>query len=164
MAKKKLSRTLDPQPRKRRPKFVMAKPNDDLDAYGWSLKNVRMPTDEKDIAGRPMFHVKLNIDAIKRYGTEVQFLCPAYIEMQLDKCAGMTSAVAKAKAAGWTPEALKKLTDTVVKTFNELVLVDIAQQFYDIAPMVAEFYAARDAYRELYGDDNEDDDDKATTD
>lgn len=158
MAKKKLSRTLDPQPRKRRPKFVMAKPNDDIDAYGWALKNIRLPTDEKDIAGRPAFNVKTEIEEIKQYGVDVQFLCPTYVQRQLDNCASVTSAVQKAKAAGWTPEALKKLQDAIIGAFNEEILVDIAQHFYTIAPMLAEFYAAREAHEDMYGPENDDED------
>ena len=65
-------------------------------------------------------------------------------------------ALEKAKAAGWTPEALKKLQDAIVKTFSENVLVDIVDQFYRIAPMVAEFYAAREAYYDLHGREEKD--------
>lgn len=162
MAKKKLSRTLDPQPRKRRPKFVMDRPNDDIEAYGWALKNMRMPTDDKDIAGRPAFHLKTSIDDIKRYGVDVQFLCPAYVQRQLDECPAVTAALQKAKAAGWTPEALKKLNDAIVKSFSEKVLVDVAENFYKIAPMVAEFYAAREAYYDMFGREDEEDEEPET--
>lgn len=160
--KKKISRTLDPQPRKRRPKFVMARPNDDIDAYGWTLKNVRRPTADKDVAGRPVFHIPIRIEDIKRYGTEVQFLCAEYVQMQLDNCPGVTAAVEKAKAAGWTPEALKKIQDAVLKAFNEKMLVDVAERFYAIAPMVTEFLAARAAYRDMYGYDDEEDEPETT--
>lgn len=153
MAKKKISRTLDPPPRKRRPKFVMARPNDDLDAYGWSLKNVRLPSDDKDIPGRPAFHVKVPVQDIKRYGPDVKFLCPEYIELQLDSCPNVTKAINKARDAGWSAEAVNKITDAVVSAFNEKALVDIAQRFYEIASMVAAFYAARAAYRDMYGND-----------
>jgi hypothetical protein len=160
--KKKLSRTLDPQPRKRRAKFVMARPNDDIDAYGWSLKNVRTPTEDKDIAGRPVFHVPVSIEDIRRYGTEVQFLCPEYVQMQLDNCPSVTGALEKAKAASWTPEALKKLQDAVIKVFSEKVLVDVAGHFYAIAPVVAEFLAARAAHRDMFGHEDEEDEEETT--
>jgi hypothetical protein len=141
----------------------MARPNDDIDAYGWALKNVRAPTEEKDIAGRPVFNVPVSIEDIRRYGTEVQFLCPEYVQMQLDNCPSVTGALEKAKAAGWTPEALKKLQDAVIKTFSEKVLVNVASNFYEIAPMVAEFLAARAAYRDMYGHADEEDEEEETT-
>lgn len=157
MAKKKLSRALPEQPRKKRPKYVMPPPNDDIDAYGWELRQVRLPSaDDKHMASRPAFNIGQNIESIKRYGVDMQFACPKYVQMMLDNTPGIENAVQKAKAAGWTPEALKKITDAVLKAFNERVLVDIAEQFYRIAPMVADFYAARQAHIDLHGKEQED--------
>lgn len=160
---KKLSRTLPEQPRKKRPKYVMPPPNDDIDAYGWELRQIRMPSaDDKTVASRPAFHVKQDIESIKAYGVDMQFACPKYVQQMLDASPSIDSAVQKAKAAGWTPEALKKVTDAVIKTFNEHVLVDIAQRFYAIAPMVADFYAARQAHIDLHGKTHEDEETPTT--
>lgn len=155
--KKKISRTLEQQPRRRRPKFVMPSPNDDIDAYGWALKNIRLPTDEKDIAGRPIFNIKVGVENIRRYGTDVQFLCPTYLEVFFDNCPQVSAAVQKARDAGWAPEQVNKITAAIVRTFDEKILVDMAQRFHRVAPMVAQFYAARAAHRDMYGDEEADD-------
>lgn len=158
MAKKKKKPLLDPQPRKRRPKYVMPVPNDDLDAYGWSLKNVRHPAvDDKTIGGRPVCQIRPEGDDLKRYGTDVQFACPEYLERHLDAAAGVAKALESARAAGYTPEALGKITAAVQKTFDDQVLVDIAERFYKIAPMVAQFYAARQAHRDMFGNRQDED-------
>lgn len=163
MRQKRVSRSLPEQPRKKRPKYVMPPPNDDIEAYGWELRQVRLPSaDDKHIASRPAFHVKQDIESIKKYGVDMQFACPKYVQMLLDNAPNVDSAVQKAKAAGWTPEALKKITDAVLKAFNERVLVEIAQQFYRVAPMIADFYAARQAYIDLHGKTQEDDETEAS--
>lgn len=160
MRKKKESRSLPEQPRKKRPKFVMSAPNEDIDAYGWELRQIRLPSaDDKHVAGRPAFNIKQDIKSIKQYGVDVQFVCPKYLQMVLDAEPAVGRAIEKAKAAGWTPEALKSVTNTVTKVFNERVLVDIAQRFYNVAPMVAEFYAARQAHIDLFGKPQEDESD-----
>lgn len=165
MSKKKLSRTLPPQPRKRRPKHVMAPPNDDIDAYGWELRQIRLPSaDDKREAGRPAFYIKTDIASIKKYGTEVTFACPQYVQMLFDADPAIERAVQKAKAADWTPAALEKLKDAILGTFNEKVLVSIAENFYRIAPMIADFYAARQAYIDLHGKEQEDEDQEPETD
>lgn len=152
MAKKK-KHTLDQQPRKRRPKYYMPVPNDELDAYGWALKNVRHPSaDDKTIAARPIFNLKQTGDSIKRYGPEVQFLCPTYLELMLDAAPEVDKALQNARASSYAPEALSKLTNAVMKAFDERILVDIAKQFYDVAPMIAQFYAARLAHRDMFGE------------
>lgn len=151
MAKKKKP-LLDPQPRKRRGKYVMPVPNDDLDSYGWRLRNVRHPaSDDKTIAGRPICNVKQDPESVKTYGPDVQFTCPEYLELHLDAAADVTKALESARAAGYTPEALEKLSAAVLAVFDDQVLGDIAEQLYRIAPMVAQFYAARQAHQDVFG-------------
>ncbi len=152
----KNKRTLDKRPATKKPPFVMAEPNDDVDAYGWDLKRLRRSSKDENgtvWAGRPLFEVPQDIAGIKAYGPEVCFLDPPYLQSMLDKIPEIRKATEKAKAAGYTPEALEKLTKLIVKHFEETVLVDIVQQFFQVAPMIAQFYAARLAHRDTFGNE-----------
>jgi hypothetical protein len=130
-----------------RPKFVMAEPNDDLEAHGWDLKNLRLPSKDStpdDVwPGRSMFNIEQTIESIDRYGPDVRFVCPAYIQIMLDRSPKLREAALAAKQAGYTKASIAKMHEIVVEVFNDEILPAIAEQFYRVAPYVAQFYAAR---------------------
>lgn len=125
----------------------MPEPNDDLDAHGWDLKNLRFPSRDStpdDVwPGRSMFNIEQSIESIDRYGPDVRFICPAYLQIMLDQSPKLREAAMAAKQAGYTKTALAKMHEVIVEIFNEVILPDMAAQFYKVAPHVAQFYAAR---------------------
>lgn len=138
-------------PTKRLP-FAMKAPNDNLEAYGWSLQWLRHPAaDDPQCAGRPVFNLSTDLKTIKRYGVDLSFIDPKYIQFMLDQRPEIKKGAEKVRAAGYSPEALEKFKATVVKAFEEHVLVDIVQQFFKISPLVAQFYAAKLAYEDVHG-------------
>lgn len=134
-------------PQEPRPKFVMPEPNDDLEAHGWDLKNLRHPTKDStpdDVwPGRSMFSVEQSIESIDRYGPDAHFICPKYLQIMLDQSARVREAAVAAKTANYTKAALAKMQEVVVDVFNNEVLPDLIENFYKVAPHVAQFYAAR---------------------
>lgn len=150
----KIKRTLDKKPPAKKAPFVMAEPNDDIDAYGWALKRLRRASKDKDgtvWAGQPVFEVPQDIKSIATYGPEVHFLDPQYLQLMFEKIPAISKEIEKVKAAGYTPAALDKFTKLIVKHFEETVLVDIVQRFFQAAPLVAQFYAARFAHLDTFG-------------
>lgn len=146
--------TLEKKKPTKRPPFVMKEPNDNLEAYGFSLRHLRHRTDD-GLAGRPLFQIATDIKAMAKYGVELEFLDPEYLHYMLDQRPEIKKGAEKAKAAGYTPEALEKFKNTVVKVFEEHVLVDIVQRFFKVSPLVAQFYAARLAYQDTFGADED---------
>lgn len=132
----------------------MPAPNDNLEAYGFTLAALRYRTDD-GVAGRPLFQIPISIDDIAKYGVELMFAEPKYLHYMLDRHPDIKKGAEKAKAAGYTPEALEKFKGTVVRVFEEYVLVDIVQRFFKVSPFVAQFYAAQRAYKDTFGDDEE---------
>lgn len=150
----KNKRTLDKKPPSKKAPFVLDEPNDDIDAYGWALKRLRRPSKDSDgtvWAGRPLFDYPQDLKSMNIYGPEVQFLDPQYLQLMFDKIPEINKAVEKVRAAGYTPAALEKLTKLIVKHFEETVLVDIVQRFFQTAPLIAQFYAARLAHLYTFG-------------
>jgi hypothetical protein len=153
--------TLPKGPPVKRLPFKMKAPNDNLEAYGWSLQWLRYPAaDDPQIAGRPVFHLATDLRTIKKYGVDLSFIDPKYIQYMLDQRPEIKKGVEKVRAAGYTPEALEKFRDTVVKTFENHVLIDICQQFFKVAPLVAEFYAAKLAYEGVHGAEKDEEEDE----
>lgn len=153
--------TLPKQPTQKRLPFKMKDPNDNPEAYGWTLQSLRHLAADGQVAGRPVFAVPADIKTVRKYGVDLEFVNPRYLQYMLDQRPEIRKGAEKVRAAGYTPEALEKFNSTVVKTFEEHVLVDIAEQFFKIAPLVAQFYAAKLAYEDVHGvaeDDDEEDD------
>lgn len=146
-------------PTKRAP-FSMKAPNDNLEAYGWSLHRLRLPTGDPDIAGRPAFNLKISIKEIQKYGVDLEFVDPKYLQYMLDQQPEIQRAVQKTKAAGYTPEALEKLNKVIVRIFEERVLVDIVQRFFKAAPLIAQFYAAKRAHEDTFGPEEVEEEEK----
>lgn len=137
----------------------MPAPNDDLHAYGWELSKLRHATKDSKPGdtwpGRPVFNAPQTREQMQAYGHNAQFLCPKYLQMMLDAVPAVRKGAEKVRAAGYTPEALKKFAAVVVKAFEEVVLVDIAQNFFENSGLVAQFYAARLAHVDTFGPDED---------
>lgn len=136
-----------------KPKFAMAEPNDDLEAHGWDLKNIRYPSKDStadDVwPGRCIFNIEQDIKSIDRYGVDARFICPKYLQIALDQSPELREAALAAKKAGYTKAAVERLQATIVKIFEQEILPDIAAKFYEIAAYIAQFYAARLAYASM---------------
>jgi len=155
--------TLEQRKPSKRAAFVMRPPNDNLEAHGWSLHRLRLPTTDPDIAGRPAFNIPITIKEISTYGVDLQFIDPKYLQYMLDQQPEIQKAAKKVKAAGYTPEALDRFRNVVVRVFEEHVLVDMVSRFFKAAPLVAQFYAAKLAHEDMFGvEATEDEEDAAT--
>ena len=151
-------RKLDKKPDLPKPAFVMDDPNDDAAAFGWSLGKLRYPG-EKDESGGTwpgvyVFQVPTPYEVRQVYGHNLEFVNPNFVQLLLDAEPEVRAGAEKVRAAGYTPEALKKYSKTITKVFHEKVLPQIVERFEEVAGMVAEFYAARLAHIDKFGIDN----------
>jgi hypothetical protein len=159
MAKKQ--HKLDKRPASPKPAFAMADPNDDAAAFGWSLGKLRYrgkPDEEHSgefWPGPHVFAVPTPIEVRQVYGHEIEFVNPAFVQLLLEADPTVRAAADKVKAAGYSPAALKKFGKTIATVFREKILPEIEQRFESVADMVAEFYAARLAYIDKFGNDQE---------
>jgi len=153
--------TLEQKKPGKRAAFVLRPPNDNLEAYGWSLYRLRAPTADPEIAGRPVFNIPITIKEVSKYGVDLQFIDPRYLQYMLDQQPEIQKAVKKVKAAGYTPEALDRFKSVVVRVFEEHVLVDMVSRFFKAAPLVAQFYAAKLAHEDMFGVEEEEAEDEA---
>lgn len=148
---------LDKKPTGPKPAYRMAPPNDDAAAYGWSLGKLRHPdprADPKDKDPDPgpyVFDVPTALAVRQIYGHNIEFVCPAFVQLIFDGEKDIRDGAEKVKAAGYSPEALKKFSKTINDVFTEKVLPEIVGRFAEVAPMVADFYAARLAHIDKFG-------------
>lgn len=140
-----------------RPAYVMPPPNDDAEAYNWELKSLRHPNPESDNKrdpepGQSIFRApQENYQTMRRYGHDAQFVCPKYLQIILDCDPKVRAATEAAAAARYTQEAIQNLQVAILKSFRDVVLTDIAKNLEKIAPIIAQFYAARLAHIKKFG-------------
>ena len=140
-----------------RPKYVMPPPNDDAEAYGWTLGKLRHPAvnDNNKIdpseQGRHVFTVPTPYTVRQVYGHNIDFLNPAFLQLMLDHIPAVAAATEKTKEAGYTVESLQNLERVIQRAFKESILPDIEARFAEIVPIVARFYAARLAHITKFG-------------
>lgn len=153
MAKKK-NKKLDPQEQPRVP-YKMPRPNDDQHAYGWDLRCVRRPVVEGAAIepGLPIFEIKQPYEVRLEYGMDIQFLDPKFVNLRLSQSAVVQKALNKVKEQNYAPESVVKLEQAIQAVFDDLMLDEIKKRFNNIVPMLAQFYAARQAYVNKYGRD-----------
>lgn len=153
MAKKK-SKKLDPQEQPRVP-YKMPRPNDDQHAYGWDLRCVRRPVVEGTAIepGAPIFEIKQPYEVRLEYGMDIQFLDPKFVNLRLSQSEVVQKALDKVKEQNYAPESIVKLEHAIQAVFDGLMLDEIKKRFNNIVPMLAQFYAARQAYVNKYGKD-----------
>jgi hypothetical protein len=137
--------------------YVMPPPNDDAEAFGWSLGKLRHkdpnadPKDKDPWPGPYVFTVPTSLETRNIYGHNMDFICTGYVQMLLDSEPAIRAGAEKVKNAGYSPEAIKKFTKTVVAVFEQKIVPDIVERFRAVSDMVAEFYAARLAHIDKFG-------------
>jgi hypothetical protein len=165
MSKKRLSRTLKDPDAKAGPRaaYRMPAPNDNVEAYGWQLRNIRhadpQSADKKDPdAGKSIFSAPQETMATMRnIGHEATFICPKYLQIMLDSSKEVREAAMNAAESRYTQEAIGRIQDAINKVFTETILPDIAKNFEAVSGMVAQFYAARLAHIKKFGVVRDDD-------
>jgi hypothetical protein len=154
MARKSKAK-LDKPPAGPKPAFVMADPNDDAAAFGWTLGKLRYLSEEiidgERWPGPGVFDVTYPYEVRQTYGHIIEFLNPAFLQVQLDGNQDVRRAAEKAREEGYTPEAIAKFRKVIIRVFNEQVIPDIVKRFQKAAGMVAEFYCARLAHIDTFG-------------
>lgn len=152
----KLDRTL-PQQKIAKPAYVMPGPNSDIEAYGWDMSKLRYPDPNSDNKkdpdpGKPIFTPpEATWENRQRYGHNIDFLCPQYIQLMLDRSDSVRNAALAAHDAKYSKESLEKLQAAVNQEFNKKILPEIAKNFGQISGMLAQFYAARIAHIKKFG-------------
>jgi hypothetical protein len=147
----------DKKPPKPKAAYTMPIPNDDIAEYGWQLKNIRHPdpksADKKDPdPGAPIFAApQQTLHTMKTIGHDAHFICPKYLQILFDASPELRDASIKAAEARYTKEALGRLEEEIRRVFTDVVIPDIAKNFDAIAPMIAQFYAARIAHIKKFG-------------
>jgi hypothetical protein len=142
--------------------YVMPSPNDNISAYGWQLSNIRLPdpksADKKDPdPGRPAFSApQETLQTMRLIGHDAHFICPKYLQIMLDADPEIRAEAMKAAEARYTKEALGRLEAAINKVFVDVIIPDIVQNFASVAPMIAQFYAARIAHIKKFGVGNDD--------
>jgi hypothetical protein len=146
---------LDKKPETVKPPFVMAEPNDDAAAFGWSLGKLRYPSQDSkpgDIWPGPcMFEVPVPYEVKQIYGHIIEFVNPAFVQLMLDSDADVRKGAEKVRRANYTPEAIAKYQKTIVAVFTAKIIPEIVKRFTAVAGNVAEFYAARLAHIDTFG-------------
>jgi hypothetical protein len=157
MAKKK--NTLGLKPPTVKPPFNLPEPNDDLHAYGWSMDRLRYPSKDStktDIwPGRSVFDVDTENALRDTYGFNIEFMNPKYLQVMLDSSPKIMAACQKAAEAKYSEDSIADLRRVVLAEFRDLVLPDIATRFKKVAGMVGQFYAARMAHVQTFGEEND---------
>lgn len=155
----KLKRTLDKKEPTKKPPFNMAEPNDDLSAYGWSMDRLRYPSKDStktDVwPGRSVFDIDTNNELRETYGFNIEFLNPKYLQVMLDSSPKIMAACQKAAEAKYSEESIGYLRKIVAAEFRDRVIPDIEARFKKIAGMVGQFYAARMAHMQTFGENDE---------
>lgn len=148
----------DPKaPPKPKAAYTMPAPNSDIAEYGWFLKNIRhadlKSLDKKEPdAGKPIFTApQETLKTMRVLGHEARFICPTYLQIILDTSPVVREAAMQAANSRYTKESLAQLEAAINRVFLEVVLPDIQQNFTAVAPMLAQFYAARIAHLKKFG-------------
>lgn len=154
MARKSKTK-LEKKPAGPKPAFVMAEPNDDAAAFGWTLGKLRYLSEDEVNGerwpGRGVFDVPYSYEARQTYGHIIEFVNPAFLQIQLDTNEEVRKAAEKAREDGYSEDAIAKFRKVIIRVFNEQVLPDIAKRFQKVAGMVTEFYCARLAHIDMFG-------------
>lgn len=140
----------------------MAEPNDDVGAFGWSMDRLRYPsTDSKkgDVwPGRPVFGLEEANDLVKQYGFNIEFVNPKFVQVMLDSSPAVRIAAQQVATAKYSPESIAKLRAVINTEFRQRVIPEMVARFKKVSKLVAEFYAARIAHMQTFGDEVESED------
>lgn len=151
----KIKRTLDIKKPDKLPPFMMAEPNDDAAAFGWSLDKLRYPAEDStkgDVwPGRPVFQVEEANDLRDMYGFDIDFVNAKFVQVMLDNSQKVRAAAEKCAAAKYSEESRANLRRVIMAEFKEVVLPEMLARFKKVSGLVADFYAARLAHLMTYG-------------
>jgi hypothetical protein len=151
----KLKRTLDIKKPDKLPPFMMAEPNDDAGAFGWSLDKLRYPAPDSkkgDVwPGRPVFGVEEENELRDMYGFDIHFVNAKFVQIMLDNSEKVRAAAEKCAAAKYSEESRANLRRVIMAEFKDVVLPEILARFKKVSGLVADFYAARLAHLMTYG-------------
>jgi hypothetical protein len=154
MSKTKRKMTLDKVTRAK-PAFVMAEPNDDAAAFGWSLGKLRYPSQDSkpgDVWPGPcMFEVPVPYEVKQVYGHIIEFVNPAFVQLMLDSDPDVRKGAEKVRRAKYAPAAMAKFQKTILAVFTTKIVPEIVKRFTAVAGNVAEFYTARLAHIDTFG-------------
>lgn len=155
----KIKRTLDKPKEGPKPPFNMAAPNDDLHAFGWDMGRIRYPAKDStpnDVwPGRSIFDVDSDSALQKEYGFNIDFLNAKYLQVLFDRSPKIMAACQKAAQEKYSENALANLRKVIMAEFRDTVLPDIEVRFKKISNMICQFYAARMAHMQTFGDNDE---------
>lgn len=141
------------------PPFVMAEPNDDAAAFGWSLDRLRYPAEdstEEDVwPGSPIFSIEEEKELRSVYGFNIEFVNPKFVQVVLDNSEKVRAAAQKCANSKYSPESRNELRKVVMAEFRDVVVPEMLARFKKTAGLVADFYAARLAHLLTYGPDED---------
>jgi hypothetical protein len=151
----KLKRKLDVKKPDKLPPFMMAEPNDDAAAFGWSLDKLRYPAEDStkgDIwPGRNIFTVEEEKELRDMYGFDINFVNAKFVQVILDNSEKIRAAAEKCAAAKYNEESRANLRRVVLAEFRDAVVPEMIARFKKVSGLVADFYAARLAHLMTYG-------------
>lgn len=155
----KIKRTLDVKKPDKMPPFVMAEPNDDAAAFGWSLDRLRYPAEDstkEDVwPGSPIFSIEEEKELRSVYGFNIEFVNPKFVQVVLDNSEKVRAAAQKCADSKYSPESRNELRKVVMAEFRDVVVPEMLARFKKTAGLVADFYAARLAHLLTYGPDED---------
>ncbi len=140
-----------------KPAYVMPGPNSDIEAYGWDMSKLRHPDPESDSKkdpdpGTPVFTApEATWENRQRYGHDIDFLCPQYVQLMLDRCEAVRDAAVASHDAKYSAESIEKIHAAIRAEFDKKILPEIKKNFGQISLMLAQFYAARIAHIKKFG-------------
>lgn len=151
----KISRKLDIKKPDKMPPFLMAEPNDDAAAFGWSLDRLRYPSEDStkgDVwPGAPVFQIEEEKELRSLYGFNIEFVNPKFVQVMLDNSQKVRNAAEKCAAAKYSPESRAELRKVIMAEFKDTIVPEMLARFKKVASLVADFYAARLAHLMTYG-------------
>lgn len=151
----KISRKLDIKKPDKMPPFLMAEPNDDAAAFGWSLDRLRYPSEDStkgDVwPGAPVFQIEEEKELRSLYGFNIEFVNPKFVQVMLDNSQKVRNAAEKCAAAKYSPESRAELRKIIMAEFKDTIVPEMLARFKKVASLVADFYAARLAHLMTYG-------------
>lgn len=148
-----------PEQKAPKPAYVMPAPNSDIEAYGWDMSKIRHPDpnseDKRDPdPGVPVFTApEATWENRQRYGHDIHFLCPQYVQLMLDRSEAVRNAALAAHEARYTAASLEKIEEAIRIECAKTIFPQIDKCLAEILPMLARFYAARIAHIKKFGHD-----------
>ena len=139
--------------------YNMPEPNDDLAAYGWHMNRLRYPsktsTPDDIWPGASIFSVPEASEFRDKYGMDVSFVDPQYLQFMLDRVVAVQNAVLACQKKNYSPDSIKALRAAIIRSVHDVILPDIEQRVKKIATHIAAYYAARMAHVQKYGFDSD---------